>query len=458
MDKYLNINQTRFIDELRDLLSIPSISITAHHGEDINNCAHLVKKLLLKSGCEYAEVLRTGGNPIVYGEVIPNQNKPTVLVYGHYDIVPADPLDLWETDPFHPEIRHGRLYARGASDDKGQFFMHLKAMEILVREMKLNTNIKYLIEGEEEIGSPSLMPFLKEKKDLLQSDIVLISDGVMLSKETPSMETGFRGFCAVDLEVIGASRELHSGGFGGIVANPIMLLSKMLASLHDEHNRIRVPGFYDDVLDLTDAERQNQHGLFNNEEEYARKIGVKEFWGEEGFNLTERITIRPTLEINGILGGYTDAGIKSIIPSKAGAKISSRLVPNQSSADVSGKIIDYLKSIAPSAVELKTVCHPGCEPYTIDINNPYFKIALKAIEDVYQKPPVLQRDGGSLPLCYWIEEELGMKSILVGFGLQQDNIHGPNESFDLDNFNNGIKTIVRFHEYLGRSEIQNAEP
>jgi len=454
LDQYLNINQTRFIDELCDLLRIPSISTTADHGEDIIQCALLVKKLLLKSGCEFADVLSTSGNPVVYGEVIPDQNKPTVLVYGHYDVVPADPTDLWETDPFKPELRHGRLYARGASDDKGQFFMHLKAMEILIGKKKLNTNIKFLIEGEEETGSPGLMPFMRENKNLLQSDIILISDGVMLSKETPSIETGFRGFCAVDLEVSGASRELHSGGFGGIVANPITLLSKMLASLHDEHNRICIPGFYADVLDLTDEERQNQHTSIVNEEEYARKIGVKEFWGEEGFNLTERITIRPTLEMHGILGGYTDDGIKSIIPSKAEAKISSRLVPNQSSRVVSEIITDYLKSIAPSAIELKTVCHPGCEPYTIDINNPYFKIAQKAIEDVYKKPPVLHKDGGSLPLCYWVEKELGIKSILMGFGLQEDNMHGPNESFDLDNFNNGIKTILRFHEYLERGSIQ----
>jgi acetylornithine deacetylase/succinyl-diaminopimelate desuccinylase-like protein len=449
LDQYLNINQTRFMNELCDLLRIPSISTGAVHGEDIMHCAIMLKKHLLKSGCGYAEVLSTGGNPVVYGEVIPDQHKPTVLIYGHYDVVPAGPSDLWETHPFRPELRHGRLYARGASDDKGQFFMHLKAMEFLLREKKLSNNIKFLIEGEEETGSPSLRPFLKENRDLLQADIILISDGIMLSKETPSIETGFRGFCAVDLEVVGANRELHSGGFGGIIANPIMVLSKMLASLHDDHNRICIPGFYDDVLELSGEERPNQHTIITNEEEYARKLGVKAFWGEDGYNLTERMTVRPTLEIHGILGGYTDKGIKSIIPTSAEAKISSRLVPNQSSGDVSRKIIDYLESIAPPAVELRTVCHPGSEPYTIDINNPYFKIALKALADVYKKPPVLHKDGGSLPLCHWVEEELGIKSILMGFGLQQDNMHGPDESFDLDNFNNGIKTIVRFHEYLG---------
>lgn len=455
LDPYLEMNRNRFINELCDLLRIPSISTTADHGKDIMHCAQSVKRLLLKSGCEYAEVLGTGENPVVYGEVIPKRNKPTVLVYGHYDVVPAGPSRYWETDPFKPELRQGRIYARGASDDKGQFFMHLKAMEILLAEKKLNTNIKFIIEGEEETGSPGLRPFLKENKDLLQADIILISDGAMLNKDTPSIETGFRGFCAVDLEVIGADRELHSGSFGGIIANPIMVLSKMLASLHDEHNRICIPGFYDDVLDLSYAEGQNQHTLIVDEEEYARKLGVKEFWGEEGFSLTERMTARPTLEIHGVLGGYTDEGIKSIIPTRAAAKISSRLVPNQSSGDISRKIVDYLESIAPSGIELRTACHTGSEPYTIDTDNPYFKIAQTAMGDVYKKPSVLHKDGGSLPLCHWIEEELGIKSILLGFGLQEDNIHGPNESFDLDNFNNGIKTIVRFHEYLGKDSYNN---
>jgi len=454
-DQYLEMNRHRFMNELCDLLRIPSISTTADHGEDIMHCAHSVKKLLLKSGCAYAEVLGTGGNPVVYGEANPDQGKPTVLVYGHYDVVSAGPSRCWKTDPFKPELRQGRIYARGASDDKGQFFMHLKAMEMLLAEKKLNTNIKFLIEGEEESGSPGLRPFLKENKDLLQADIILISDGVMPVKDTPSIETGFRGFCAVDLEVIGADRELHSGGFGGIIANPIMVLSKMLASLHDDHNRICIPGFYDDVLDLSYEERQNQHTLIVNEKEYARKLGVKGFWGEEGFSLTERMTARPTLEINGILGGYTEEGIKSMIPTRAAAKISSRLVPDQSSGDISRKIIDYFESIAPSSVEIKTVCHPGSEPYTIDTDNPYFKIARKAMEYVFNKPPVLHKDGGSLPLCQWVEEELGVKSILLGFGLQEDNMHGPDESFDMDNFNNGIKTIVRFHEYLGKESYHN---
>jgi acetylornithine deacetylase/succinyl-diaminopimelate desuccinylase-like protein len=375
------------------------------------------------------------------------------LVYGHYDVVPAGPSDPWKTDPFKPEVRQGRIYARGASDDKGQFFMHLMAMEILLGEKRLNTNIKFLIEGEEEIGSPGLRPFMRENRDLLQADIILISDGVMLGKENPSMETGFRGFCALDLDVKGADRELHSGGFGGIVANPIMLLSKMLASLQDEQNRICIPGFYDDVVDMSDEERQNQHAVIVDEEEYARKIGVKEFWGEEGFDLTERITIRPTLEINGISGGYAGEGIKSIIPSRAMAKISCRLVPNQSSEAVSRKTIEYLKSMAPSAIELKIVCQPGCEAYTIDTDDPYFKIAVAAMEDVYKKPPILHNDGGSLPLCHWIEKDLGIKSVLMGLGLQEDNMHGPNESFDLDQFKKGIKTIVRFHEYLGSSSF-----
>ena len=449
VNRYLKANQTRFMDELIGLLRIPSISTKPVHREDMDHCAGLVKELLLKSGCGYAEVFSTVGNPIVYGEIVMGKNRPTVLVYGHYDVAPADSNELWKTDPFNPLIRNNRIYARGASDDKGQFIMHLIAAEILSKTNKLTTNIKFLIEGEEEIGSPSLKPFLKEKKNLLNSDVVIISDGIMQSKEAPSLETGYRGFCALDIEVIGANRELHSGEFGGIIANPIAVLSKMLASLHDDRNRICIPGFYDNVISYSDVERKIQNSLIN-EEELANEIGVKEFWGEEGYSLTEKTTIRPTLEIHGILGGYTDTGIKSIIPSKARAKISSRLVPNQSSSVVLQLIADYLKSITPPAVETIFSYHPGCEPYTIDINNPYFRIAIKALTDVYNKRPILRKDGGSLPLCFWIDEVLGIKSVLMGFGLQEDNMHGPNESFDLDMFNYGVKTVIRFHEYVER--------
>jgi len=453
VNRYLKANQARFMDELIGLLSIPSISTTSDHHEDLTNCACQVKKLLLKSGCGYAEVLNTCGNPIVYGEIISGLNKPTVLVYGHYDVVPSDSNHLWKTDPFNPSIRNNRIYARGASDDKGQFMMHLIATEILTKTNRLNTNIKFLIEGEEEIGSPSLRSFLKENKELLNSDIVIISDGIMQSKEAPSLETGFRGFCALDIDVIGANRELHSGGFGGIIANPIAVLSKMIASLHDDRNRICVPGFYDNVLSISDVERQTQNSLID-EEELAVQLGVKEFWGEEGYSLTERTTIRPTLDVHGILGGYTDTGIKSIIPSRAQAKISSRLVPNQSSSMVLTLIADYLESIAPRSVEINIGYHPGCEPYTVDIDNPFFKITVKAITDVFKKGPILRKDGGSLPLCFWIEEELGIKSVLMGFGLQEDNMHGPNESFDLDLFNYGIKSVIRFHEYVGNMDFK----
>lgn len=449
LKQYLDENHNRFIDELFDLLRIPSISTLSDHAGDVCACADLVKINLLNSGCTHAEVLQTDGNPVVYGEVMADRNQPTVLVYGHYDVVPPDPMGPWETEPFEPVIRDGRIYARGASDDKGQFFMHLKAMETLIRTKTLRTNIKFLIEGEEETGSPGLKAFLHTHDQLLQADVLLISDGVMLGRETPSIETGFRGICAMDLEITGSSRELHSGVYGGAVINPITVLAKILASFHDSKNHITIPGFYDDVSHPDDDQDQIENSRSINEGEYAREIGAKELWGEEGFNLVERTTARPTLEINGITGGYTGEGTKSTIPSRAVAKISSRLVPDQSSAVVSKQICDFIKSITPSAVDLKIVSHPGCEPYTIDVNNPFFKLACKAIEDIYKIPPVHMKDGGSLPLCYWIENELGIKSILLGFGLQEDNMHGPNESLALINFRNGIRTILKFHEYLG---------
>jgi acetylornithine deacetylase/succinyl-diaminopimelate desuccinylase-like protein len=450
LNQYLDENQNRFIDELSDLLRIPSISTLSDHKRDVNSCADLVKMYLLKSGCTHAEVLQTNGNPVVYGEVVTDSNRPTVLVYGHYDVVPPDPMGPWETEPFQPVLKDGRIYARGASDDKGQFFVHLKAMETLIRTGTLQTNIKFLIEGEEEIGSPGLKAFLSSHDQLLQADVMLVSDGSMLGRETPSIETGFRGICALDLEITGSNRELHSGIYGGSVINPVTVMAKILASFHDSENHITIPGFYDDVSHPDDDQYQLQNSRSINEREYAMEIGAKELWGEEGFSVIERTTTRPTLEINGIKGGYTGEGTKSIIPSRALAKISSRLVPDQSSTVVSRLICDFVKSITPSAVDLKIVCHPGCEPYTIDVNDPFFKLACRAIEDIYKSPPIHMKDGGSLPLCNWIENKLGITSILMGFGLQEDNIHGPNESLALHNFRNGIRTILKFHEYLGR--------
>ena len=360
---YQEKNKDRFLNEMLDLLRIPSVSAKSEHKDDMLKCAEAVKKSLLAAGCDKAEVMDTAGHPVVFGEKIIDPAKPTVLVYGHYDVQPAEPLELWHSGPFEPVIKDGKIFARGSADDKGQFYMHVKALEIMSQTNSLSTNIKFLIEGEEEVGSPNLGPFVAAHKDLLKCDVILISDSSLLSMENPSLDVGMRGLSYIEVEVTGASRDLHSGTYGGAVANPITILSKMIASCHDENNHITIPGFYDDVLAATPEERELLNRAPYDEKEYMDELGVKALWGEKGYTTYERTGVRPTLEVNGIWGGYTGEGAKTVLPSKAYAKISARLVPNQSSHKITEILLNYFKSIAPPSVEVKAALHHGGEPY-----------------------------------------------------------------------------------------------
>ncbi|MCX8019712.1 MAG: dipeptidase [Chitinophagaceae bacterium] len=447
-NEYLNTNKDRFLNELLDLLRIPSVSAKSEHKNDMYACAEAVKKSLLDAGCEKAEVMPTTGHPVVYGEKIIDPAKPTVLVYGHYDVQPAEPLELWHSGPFDPVIRDGKIYARGSADDKGQFFMHIKALEILTQTGTLPTNIKFLIEGEEEIGSPSLASFVATHKELLKCDVILISDSALLSMDQPSLDVGMRGLSYIQVEVTGPNRDLHSGTYGGAVANPITILCKMIASCHDENNHITIPGFYDDVLEATPEERRLLNLAPYDEEEYKKDLGVKELWGEKGFTTYERTGIRPTLELNGIWGGYTGEGSKTVLPSKAYAKISARLVPNQSSKKITRLLIDYFKSIAPPCVQVEAYEHHGGEPYLTPIDSRGYRAAAKAMETTFGKQPIPVRGGGSIPICSILEKELGVKIIFMGFGLDNDNLHSPNEKFNVENFFKGIETIPYFHKYF----------
>lgn len=445
---YLEKNKDRFLDEMMDLLKIPSVSAQSKHNDDMKSCAEAVKKSLLAAGADRAEVMATDGFPVVFGEKIVDPSKPTVLVYGHYDVQPPEPLELWNTGPFEPVIKDGKVYARGSADDKGQFFMHVKALEILTKTNSLESNIKFLIEGEEEIGSPSLGKFVHDHKDLLKADVILISDSSMLSMDTPSLDIGVRGLSYIEVEVTGADRDLHSGTYGGAVANPITILSKMIASCHDENNHITIPGFYDDVVESSDEERKLMAKAPYNEEEYKREIGIPDVWGEKGYSTMERTGIRPTLEINGIWGGYTGEGSKTVLPSKATAKISARLVPNQSSPKITKLLLDYFKSIAPKSVTVRAFEHHGGEPYMTPIDSKGYQAASAAIKETFGVEPVPLRGGGSIPICSILEKELGIKIIFMGFGLDSDGLHSPNEKYGIANFYKGIETIPYFHKFF----------
>jgi len=410
-----------------------------------------VKQRLLEAGAATAAVYETDGHPVVIGEKIIDPKKPTVLVYGHYDVQPPDPLNLWHSGPFEPVIKDGRIYARGSADDKGQFYMHVKAFEILSKTNSQPVNIKFLIEGEEEIGSPNLGKFVAAHKDLLKCNVILISDSAMLSMEHPSMDIGVRGLSYIQVEVTGANRDLHSGIFGGAVANPITILAKMIASCHDENNHITIPGFYDDVVVASAAERKLMGEAPYSEEEYKKDLGVKELWGEKGYTTFERTGIRPTLELNGIWGGYTGEGSKTVLPSKAFAKISARLVPNQSSAKMTKLLLAHFKKIAPACVTIEAIELHGGEPYMTPIDSPAYKAGARAIETTFGKKPIPVRGGGSIPICSILEKELGVKIVFMGFGLDSDNLHSPNEKFDLFNFYKGIETIPYFHKYFAES-------
>ncbi|OQP61437.1 peptidase dimerization domain protein [Niastella vici] len=446
--EYQEKNKDRFLDELLELLRIPSVSANSDHKNDMRKCAEKVQQRLLEAGADTAKVYDTAGHPAVYAEKIVDPSKPTVLVYGHYDVQPPDPLNLWHSGPFEPVIKDGRIYARGSADDKGQFYMHVKALEILSKTNSLQNNIKFLIEGEEEVGSPNLANFVAAHKDLLKCDVILISDSSMISMDTPSIDIGVRGLAYIQVEVTGANRDLHSGVYGGAVANPITILAQMIASCHDANNHITIPNFYDDVVESTAEERKLMAEAPYSETEYKNDLGVKELWGEKGYTTNERTGIRPTLEINGIWGGYTGEGAKTVLPSKAYAKISARLVPNQSSEKITEMLLQYFRKIAPAGVEVNAYNLHGGEPYMTPIDSKAYQSAAKAIETTFNKKPIPVRGGGSIPICSILEKELGVKIVFMGFGLDSDNLHSPNEKFDLVNFYKGIETIPYFHKYF----------
>ncbi|GAB3952430.1 dipeptidase [Spirosoma harenae] len=447
MTTYLEANKQRFLDELFDLLRIPSVSADSAFKGDVRRAAEFIKDKLTAAGLDNAALFETPGHPVVYAEKIIDPAKPTVLVYGHYDVQPADPYELWHTPPFEPTIRNERIYARGACDDKGQFYMHIKAIEAMVATDGLPCNVKVMIEGEEEVGSDHLGTFVVENRDMLKADVILISDTSIISNETPSLEMGLRGLSYVEVQVTGANRDLHSGVYGGGVANPINVLAQMIASLHDEDGKVNIPGFYDKVVELSDSERAELAKAPFDLEEYKRDLGINEVMGETGYSTNERTSIRPTLDVNGIWGGYTGEGAKTVLPSKASAKISMRLVPNQTPDEITELFTNHFKSIAPAGVTVTVTPHHGGMPYVTPVDSIEFEAASKAFEDAWGKKPIPTRGGGSIPITALFEKELGIKSILMGFGLDADALHSPNESYGLFNFYKGIETIPYFYKH-----------
>ncbi len=441
-------NRERFLEELFELLRIPSISAQSDHRDDMVKTAEWLRASLLKAGADRAEVMPTAGNPVVYAEKIIDPAKPTVVVYGHYDVMPEDPKDEWRTNPFEPVIKDGRIWCRGADDDKGQLFMHAKAFEAMVATGELPCNVKFMLEGEEEIGSPSLYGWCEENKELVKGDIILISDTSMISMDTPSITCGLRGLCYMQVEVTGPDHDLHSGLYGGAVANPANVLANLITKLVDENGRVTIPGFYDDVRILTEEERTNFNKAPYDKEEYMRGVGVEELAGEEGFTTIERTGVRPSLDVNGIWGGYTLEGTKTIIPSKAYAKISMRLVPDQNWQKIAVLFEDYFRSIAPKCVKVDVKALHGGQPYVSPTDLKAYKAAEAAIVDTFGKQPLPFYSGGSIPIVSGFENILGMKSILIGFGLGKDAIHSPNESYGLDQFYKGIDTIIRFYKHF----------
>ncbi len=448
INKYVKTHEQRFLNELFELIRIPSISSLPEHKDDMYRTAEKWKELLLAAGVDRAEVMETDGNPVTYGEKIIDKNAPTVLVYGHMDVMPVDPLELWNSDPFEPVIKDGKIWARGADDDKGQAFMHAKAFEYLVQSGKLTCNVKFLIEGEEEVGSPSLPKFCKKHKKMLQADVILVSDTSMIAPDIPSITTGLRGLAYWQVEVTGPNADLHSGIFGGAVANPINVLSKMIAQTMDDDGRILIPGFYDDVVEVSKKERALMAKAPFCQREYKKSLGIRAVFGEKGYTTNERTGIRPTFDVCGIWGGYIGEGAKTVLPSKAYAKISTRLVPGQDHEKIAKLFIDYFNSIAPKSVRVKVDYLHGGPSYVCPIDLPAYKAAERAFKEVYGKEPVPVRSGGSIPIIATFEEILGIKSVLMGFGLASDAIHSPNENFPLEQFFNGIRTIPLFYKYL----------
>jgi|AntDeeMinimDraft_5_1070356.scaffolds.fasta_scaffold00088_36 acetylornithine deacetylase/succinyl-diaminopimelate desuccinylase-like protein len=451
---YVAKNQERFINELKELLKIPSVSADPAFQNEMLRAANSVKKSLAHAGCDVTEICETGGHPVVYGEKILDPELPTVLVYGHYDVQPPDPVNLWESPPFEPVIKkteehpEGAVYARGAADDKGQMYMHVKALELMVHNNSLPCNVKFMIEGEEEVGSANLGRFIKNNKERLKNDVILVSDTSMISKSIPSVTVGLRGLSYVEVEVTGPDRDVHSGLYGGAIANPINVLSKMIGSLHDENGKITIPGFYDHVEKLTQVERQEIAEIPFDLQEYKDSLGIKSVQGEEGFITNERNAIRPTLDVNGMWGGYIGEGAKTVIPGKAYAKISMRLVPDQKWENITELFKDHFESIAPESVEVNVKPHHGGSYYVTPTNSLEYNAAHLAYREVFGKPPMAQRSGGSIPIVSLFEKELNSKSILMGFGLASDVIHSPNEHFGVWNYLKGIETIPHFYKHF----------
>lgn len=454
--QYINENKQRFLDELFELLRIPSVSADPKFKEDVAKCAESVANHLRSAGADNVEVCKTNGHPIVYGDKIFDPSKPTVLVYGHYDVQPADPIELWHTPPFEPTIRKteihpdGAIFARGSCDDKGQMFSHVKAFEAMMKTNSLPCNIKFMIEGEEECGSGNLGPFVKANKDRLKCDVILISDTSIIANDTPSIDCGLRGLSYVEVEVTGPNRDLHSGVYGGAVSNPINILAKMIASMHDENNHITIPGFYDEVQNLSDAERAELNKAPFDIEAYKKDLDINDVWGEKGYTTIERTGIRPTLDCNGIWGGYIGEGSKTVLPSKAFAKISMRLVPNQGSDKITELFKKHFESIAPKGVKVEVRPHHGGEPVVTPTDSKAYLAASEAMMKTYGKKPIPTRGGGSIPIVALFEKELEVKTVLMGFGLDSDALHSPNEHYGVFNYFKGIETIPYFHHFFAK--------
>ncbi len=446
--KFIEANQQRFLDELFDLLRIPSISTDSNYKEAVHKAGEFIAEKLKEAGADNVEIFETKGNPIAYGEKIIDKSLPTILVYGHYDVQPPDPLDLWTTPPFEPTIRDEKIYARGACDDKGQMFSHLKAFEAMMQTNTLPCNVKFLIEGEEEIGSPNLLPFVRENIEKLKADVVLISDTSMVANDCPSITVGTRGIAAAEIELTGPNRDLHSGTYGGAVGNPLNVLSKMMASLHDENKHITIPGFYDNVEELSQAERAEMAKRPFSLKAYENYLEIGSVQGEEGFSTIERASIRPTLDLNGMWGGYLGEGTKTVLPSKAYAKITMRLVPNQKPERIMELFKKHIENIAPDSVKVKVTLGHGAPPAVTPTDSIAYQAAAKAMEATFGKKPIPTRMGGSIPIVALFEYEMGIKTVLMGFGLNEDAIHSPNESYGLFNYFKGIETIPYYYQYF----------
>ena len=446
--EFIKTNEKRFLDELFDLLRIPSISADSKHQKDMMRTAEFIKEKLIAAGADKVEICPTAGHPIVYGEKIIDPKLPTVIVYGHYDVQPVDPLNLWHSPPFEPVVKDGKIFARGSCDDKGQVYMHIKAFESMMQTKSLACNVRFMIEGEEEVGSSHLGAWIRENKGRLKGDVILISDTSIIANDVPSIDVGLRGLSYLEVEVTGPNRDLHSGVYGGAVGNPIQVLCEMITSMKDKNNHITIPGFYNDVVELTKEERDELNRSPFDEDEYKKDLGVDQLVGETDFTSLERTGIRPTFELNGIWGGYTGEGAKTVLPSKAFAKISMRLVPNQKSEKITELFTKHFTSIAPKSVKVKVMPHHGGEPVMTPTDSVAFKAASKAIEKTFGKKPIPTRGGGSIPIVALFEKELGLKTVLMGFGLDSNNIHSPNEHYGIFNFMKGIETITLFFKYF----------